>query len=217
MKKLLLALSLCLCLNSFAVQAQETEDENHNGMVHYAIPKTFSPPKMKVLEASEDDLYDGAAIQPLTGQLSENEKLQENSTDLNYTEDNPQRPELLCSDEKLLQEVRDFIYQHVQSKKTNSVLEKRAQTLLVKNLHAFEEIDEKNIENNFEANAALMYLKVNEHREIYRICASRNNQYDAFKNTYLIIYPYINYYKVVVTNLIALPENMADATFLHSW
>lgn len=212
MKKSLWVLSFFVCLYGFAANAHEAED-----MVHYAVPQMKSEPQMKKLDPAEDDLYDGADIKPLSGQLSDAEKLQENSSDLDYIDNTGQMPELPCSDEKLLQEVRDFVYKNVRHRSANSVLEKRSRTLLIKNMHAFEEITEKDLEKNFEANAALIHLKINENREIYKICASRNNKHGDLKNIYLIIYPYINYYKVVVTNLMTTPEKIEDATFLHNW
>ena len=216
MKKSLLALSILIGLICFSAQAQEAIAPAE-GVVHYAVPKIKSQPQMKKLEAAEDTLYDGAEIKPLPGQLSDSEKLAEDSSDLEYVANMTKLPNLPCSDAKLLQEVSEFIYNNVRHRETHSVLEQRSRTLLVKNLHAFEEINEKDLADNFEANAALMYLKVNERRDIHRICASRNNRYGDFKNIYLIIYPYINYYKVVVTNLITLPENMEKATFIHNW
>lgn len=212
MKKSFRVLSLFLYLYGFPALAQEAEV-----MVHYAVPQVQSEPQMKKYDPEENNLNDGTDIKPLSGHLSQAEKLQENSSDLNYIDNEKQMPELSCSDEKLLQEVRDFIFKHVRHRSSNSVLEKRSRTLLIKNMHTFEEITEKDLEKNFEANAALIHLKINENREIYKICASRNNRRGDLQNIYLIIYPYINYYKVVVTNLIVVPEKMDEATFLHNW
>lgn len=212
MKKFFAALSFFICICGFSANAQEAEE-----LVHYAVPKMNSEPQIKKLDAAEDDLYDGADIKPLSGQLSQSEKLQENSSDLDYIDNSVEMPELPCSDARLLQEVRDFVFKNVHHHSATSVLEKRSRTLLIKNMHEFEEITEKELEKNFEANAALMYLKINENREIYKICASRNNRHGDLQNIYLIIYPYINYYKVVVTNLIVVPEKMENATFLHNW
>ena len=123
----------------------------------------------------------------------------------------------MCSDEKLMQQIRKFIFDYEQQKPTNSVREKRARILLVRNLNALQEISEKDLRGNFEASAALVSLKINEKREIHRICASLNNHSQKYADVYAIIYPYINYYKVVVTNLATAPEKIDDATFIFSW
>ena len=44
-----------------------------------------------------------------------------------------------------------------------------------------------------------------------------NNDDKSFKNVDIIIYPFMNYYKVVVTNLLTSPENMEEATFIYNW
>jgi len=168
-------------------------------------------------ENVEDELYDGAEIRPMEKTLSTEEKQQENSSDLDYLDNSTQRPELLCSNERLLQQVKDFIFKFEQKTPTNSVQERRARILLVKNLNPFIEVSEPDIKENFEASAAVINLKINEKREIYRICASKDNESKKYKDTYIIIYPYINYYKIAVTNLAALPENLNDATFIFNW
>ncbi len=162
-----------------------------------------------------DDLNDSAEIRPVERVLSDAERHQENSSDLSYIENETPRPELLCSDENLMMQIKNFIYEFEQQKISTSVQERRARILLVKNLHDFREVTEKDLKGNFEASAAAANLKINEKREIYRICASSDNKSKKFKNTYIIIYPYIDSYKVVITNLLALPEKMDDATFIY--
>lgn len=165
-------------------------------------------------EANENVLPDSAEIKPLTQYMSEAERQQEDSSDLDYIAGETPLPELLCDDENLLQQVKDFIFTSEQKKPTSSVQEKRSRILLINNLHPFQEAAKEDIRGNFEASATVANLRINDKREIHRICVSRNNKSKKFRNTYLIIYPYANHYKVVVTNMILVPEKMDDATFI---
>ncbi len=161
-----------------------------------------------------EELIDDTSIKPLATHLSESEKLQEETSDLSYIADETPRPDLLCDDADLFKQIKDFIFASEQEKTSNSVHEKRARILLVNNLHSFTEVNEEALRGNFEASAALANLKINERREIHRICASYDNKSQKFKNIYVIIYPYAEYYKVVVTNIMLLPEKMDEATFI---
>ena len=78
MKKSFWVLCLLLCLYGFPASAHEED------MVHYAVPQMQSEPQMKKYNPEEDTLDDGTDIKPLSGQLSQAEKLQENSSDLDY-------------------------------------------------------------------------------------------------------------------------------------
>ncbi len=208
MKKFLLVLSICCCI-AFTVPAAEVNESFHE--------EQNTSDTESILQTGESDLYDGAGIRPIEKQLSPEEKLQEDSSDLNYISKEKKQPDLLCSDEKLMQQIRKFIFDYEQQKPTNSVREKRARILLVRNLNALQEVSEKDLRGNFEASAALVSLKINEKREIHRICASLNNHSPKYADVYVIIYPYINYYKVVITNLATTPEKIDDATFIFSW
>jgi len=202
--------SLIICF-VFPACAQEA-----GTLVHYAEPRTENMPEIQTLSAQEDDLYAGAEIVPYNKELSAAEKQQEENSDLEYISAEYQRPELSCA--QIQPRVKEFILQNLQTDNTNSVIEKRRRILLVNNLGDFHDIAEEDIaKNNFETKAALMHLKINERRDIYRICVSNNNTDKQLKDVYAIIYPYINYYKVVVSNLIKIPENLEDATFIYDW
>lgn len=211
-----LVLGICLGFIIFPALAQEAP-EDLSSMVHYNTTMGKNPPVIKTLEPEEDDLYDGAEIRPIERQLSEEEKQEETSSDLDYIRDESKMPDLLCSNESLLKQVRQFIYETEQTKPTTSVPEKRARVLTVNYLNQLQEVTEKDIRNDFNAAAIVASLKINEKREIHRICASMNNKSKKYGNVYVVIYPYINYYKVVVTNLAILPEKMNDATFIFNW
>lgn len=197
--------------------AAETEEFNPADYVEYDhIAEPDSIP-MKKLLPHEDDLYDGAEIKPLVGTLSDAEKMQEENIGFEYDESKPQRPELLCSDESLRKQVGAFIRKYVENRSAKTVPERRAQLLLVNNLQRFEEIAEDKLKNNFEASAVAMHLKMNENREIYRMCLSSNNKSGRFTNIYILIYPFANYYKVAVTNLAEKAEDFDNATFIYNW
>lgn len=195
MKKFLTALSFCFYAVIAAAMAQETAEN------------TMDEPEV---------LSDDTAIKPLETHLSEAEKMQEESSDLNYIADETPRPDLLCDDEDLFRQTKDFIFSSEQKKPTSSVHEKRARILLVNNLHRFHEVDKEALRGHFEASAALANLRINQGREVHRICASLDNKSKKFKDIYLIIYPYLDRYKVIVTNIMLLPEKMDDATFIFN-
>lgn len=184
-------------------------------LVQYDDDKTLYVPAIQELTPEEDDLYDGGEIKPLRGTLSQTEKMQKGGGF--EDDDEPRLPELLCSDEKLRQQVGRFVYDFVNKQPKRTVPGRRSQVLLIKNMNAFQEIKDTDLKKNFEASAALMYLRMNENREIYKICVSKDNDNKNYRNLNIIIYPFLNFYKVVVTNLISAPENMDDATFIYNW
>lgn len=199
--------------NSADVETSE-EAVNSEGLVHYGT-HTTNVPNVKALTAEEDDLYDGSDIKPLRGTLSQAEKTQKGGGF--EDDDEPRLPDLQCSDEKLREQVGKFVYEFSGRQIKNTVPARREQILMIRNMKTFEEVQEADIKKNFEASAALIYLKMNENREIYRICVSKNNSNRNFKDFYIILYPYLNFYKVVVTNLISAPEHMNEATFIYNW
>ena len=226
-------LCLALCLLSFPAfceeneniapaEVQETQETQSEGgdtpemMVHYS--RRSSMPEIKELDEKDDDLYSGAEVLPLNAQLSEEEKQQDLGADLDYIDSEYELPDLSCNNEKLTKNVARFIRDNTDVEE-NSVKSRRSRLLLVKNLHNFEEISENDLSNkdNFKTKAALMYLRINRSQVIHKVCASKNNSFGKYSNVYLILYPYGKYYKVVVTNLITIPENLDEATFIHNW
>lgn len=210
MKKFLTAFIFCFGSLIFAATAQETAENTETALQSDAAENMPA----ENIEPQADELIDDTSVKPLETRLSESEKMQEESSDLNYIADETPRPDLLCEDENLFKQIKDFIFASEQEKPTNSVHEKRSRILLVNNLHPFAEVTQDALRGNFEASAALANLRINENREIHRICASYDNQSKKFKDTYVIIYPYLDRYKVVVTNIMLLPEKMDDATFI---
>jgi len=181
----------------------------------FALP-VYAQESPTVADATDSsELYDGADIKPIERQISDTEKMQETGSDLNYIGNETPRPDLLCADDTLLQRVKDFIYEVEKQKNVVSVPQKRERVLLVENLHPFKEVGEDKVKGNFEAAATLTYLRINGRHEIHRICVSPDNHSKKFKDVYIIIYPYLQHYKVTVTNLVLVPENADDATFIY--
>ncbi|MBP5215191.1 MAG: hypothetical protein J6039_01365 [Alphaproteobacteria bacterium] len=162
------------------------------------------------------DYDEEAEIKPLDIQLSAEEKLQENSTDLNFIENETKLADLPCNDEYLAEKVREFILQNTETAKLRSVTEKRSRLLLVKNLHEFEECDEKEAKEHFETSAALVTLRINQNRQIKHICISRGNSSKKFGDIYILIYQELDHYKVTVTNLIKTQATIDNASFIYS-
>lgn len=169
----------------------------------------------------EDDVFDTSAeIKPLAVRMSESERQQENSSDLDYIEDDFQLPDLPCDSKNLKQQVEGFILNSLKEKSVRSVVQKRERILMVKNMPDFEDVTGQKIDakKDFYAASADAFLRINEHREIKHICKSSNaDAENNFKDVYVIIYPYLNFYKIVVTNLMTSTENLDNATFIYNW
>lgn len=227
MKKYVFGLLFC-CLLSFPAFSEETEDadnaeveqtvqpeENADSLVRYTHYGEM--PEIKELDESEDDLYSDADVKPMEIRISEDEKQQDLNTDLDYVDKEFVLSELSCDNENLTRQVARFIQEHSNVDGT-SVKSQRNRILMIKNLRNFAEVKEDDLsKGNFNTRAALMHLRINENREIYKICESKDNRFGKFSNVYLILYPYFKYYKVVVTNLISIPEKVDDATFIYNW
>jgi len=216
MYRLLAVLGIALFL-SFPVKAAENTDDLST-LVEYDRGMRGEI-NFQELTPEEDDLYDGAEIKPLEKELSATEKQQRTSTDVEFIEKEDELPDLPCTNPGLKKQVEAFIFNNIKEESSNSVLEKRSRVLLVKNMHDFSEISEAELqkEKNFKASAAAAYLKINKKSSITHICSSQNNDFDEFKDIFVIVYPYANYYKVIVTNLIPTPETMDEATFIYNW
>lgn len=173
----------------------------------------------QVENSDADELYMGSEVKPLEKELSEAERKQQNNEDFDTDVEGEKQPEISCGDEKLLRQVENFIYQKINAKETSSVATKRARLLLVRNMNAFTEISEQDIstDRNFNTSATLAYLKINQKRQIYKICRSLNNKSDKFGSIDIVLYPFAQYYKVVVTNLIPSAEKMDEGTFIYNW
>lgn len=203
-----------------AVENDEAETPNDvfEG-IRYGV-HTNEAIEIKELPAQEDDLYDGTEVRPIEKGLSEEEQMQEGSTDLEVISDTEtELPNLSCDDPKLKEQVKTFIYNNLSKVATNSVIEKRSRVLLTKSLQEFKDVTNEEIDGskNFAAASAVAYLRINSEHKISRICRSSGNDSKQFNDLYIIIYPYIRYYKVVVTNLMSSTEQMGDATFVYNW
>ena len=229
MKKIVCLLASCILWN-FPVFAEETEVqnaasvqaeqaqtvENLADLVHYS--NYGKMPEIKELPEEEDDLYSGAEVKPMVAKISEAEKQQDLSTDMDYVDKEFVLPELSCDNDNLRRQVALFIQNNTKSEE-NSVKSRRSRLLMIKNMHSFEEISEEELENNknFKLRAVVAHLRINENREIYKVCESKNNNIGQHDNIYIVIYPYLKYYKVVVTNLMKTAEKIDEVTFMYNW
>lgn len=207
MKNILLILVL-FALNITKAQAQEVSE------------REFTKPEIVPMSAEEDDFYTGSDIVPLTKELSVAESAQENSSDMDIIDESDTPQNLACNDERLKKQVERFIYKHINKKTTNSAIEKRKRLLLVRNMADFTEIneDDERYKKNFNIAATVAYLKINQHRQIHKICRSEhNNAAESLEDIYVAVYPFAGYYKITVANLVSLPEKYDDATFIFSW
>ena len=171
--------------------------------------------KQSIEITDTDAFYAGEEIVPLTKEMSEEEQTGANS----YVLSSQSLPELDCSSPKLKKQVEDFIFEDLNKEGTNSVIEKRARILSVRNLSHFIDVSDEKIDadKDFLAAASLAYLKINRQREIYKVCKSSDNKSNKLKNLYVIIYPYLQYYKVVVANLVITTDDIDNATFIYNW
>ena len=229
MKKIVCLLASCILWN-FPVFAEETEVqnaasvqaeqaqtvENLADLVHYS--NYGKMPEIKELPEEEDDLYSGAEVKPMVAKISEAEKQQDLSTDMDYVDKEFVLPELSCDNDNLRRQVALFIQNNTKAEE-NSVKSRRSRLLMIKNMHSFEEISEEELENNknFKLRAVVAHLRINENREIYKVCESKNNNIGQHDNIYIVIYPYLKYYKVVVTNLMNTAEKIDEVTFMYNW
>lgn len=173
---------------------------------------------------TEDDVLDaGTDIKPLAQHLSASEGQQEDSSDFDYIKEDNEKielPDLPCNDPKLKKQVESFIMNSLRQKEAHSVLEKRKRLLMVRGMPDFEDVTGQKInsEKNFMAASADAYLRINERRTIKHICKSSNPEaMRNFNDVYVIIYPYLNFYKIVVPNLMPSNDALEEATFIYNW
>jgi hypothetical protein len=192
----------------------------HSAQAQEVLEREFTKPESVPISVEEDDLYTGSDVIPLTKELSVEESAQENSSDIDVIDDGDTPQDLACDDERLKKQVERFIYKHINKKTTNSVIEKRKRLLLVRNMADFTEIneDDERYKKNFNIAATVAYLKINQHRQIHKICRSEhNNATESLDDIYVAVYPFAGYYKITVANLVTVPEKYEDATFIFSW
>ena len=169
----------------------------------------------------EDDVFNADTnINELEMQMSEIERQQENRSDLDYIDDELKQPDLPCDSPKLKKQVESFIMNSLNQTSAYSVAERRHRILMVRNLADFEDVSSEKIDGKkyYEAASAAAFLRINQKREIKHICVSKNtNEAEKFKTLYILIYPYLNYYKVVVANLVVSTDRLDDASFIYNW
>ncbi|MCI7420870.1 MAG: hypothetical protein ACI4OE_02560 [Alphaproteobacteria bacterium] len=211
-KKLFTFLTFAAFLLALPLQA----DENS---LHYIEKNGMKIPQAEL--KPEDDAFNAdTAIKPLKKQLSESEQQTKDSSDLEYIDESQELPDLPCDSPKLKRQVKDFILNSLNQTDTHSVAEKRRRILTVRNLSDFTDITDEKLSGSkyFNAAAASAYLRINQKRTIKHVCESKNeNSSKQFQNLHILIYPYLNYYKIVVANLAYSTEAIDKATFIYNW
>ena len=78
---------------------------------------------------------------------------------------------------------------------------------------------EKNLnsKDNYSAASIIAYLKINQDKEIYKICRSLGNDNKKFADLFAVIYRDGAYYQVVVPNMIISTNDIEKATFTYNW
>ena len=81
------------------------------------------------------------------------------------------------------------------------------------------EVKEGDFSSNdvYSAASAVAYMKINEGKEIYKICRSTGNNDQEFADLFAVIYRSGNYYKVVVPNVMISTKDINKATFVYNW
>lgn len=216
MKNFLLCLFLTLFFLFPASAAETDESEKDESFFHFGdfkIKKAGISPEIESLNFSAD-------IAPLEKDMAEDEKAEEKNSGFEQIREPDKMPEIACNLPQLKKQVEDFVYKNLTADPTSSVIEKRRRILAVRNLHDFEDMTEEKIDakKDFSAAAAITYLRINENRQISRICRSSGNKdNEKLERLYAVIYPYTSYYKVVVPNLMTSVENIGEATFIFNW
>lgn len=113
-----------------------------------------------------------------------------------------QNVKVSCNDEKLLQQLRNFLDPYINKKNYSSAINRRRAFLIIKNLKNFEELDLKNINYQEDTLAAdrLVELKINNKfsEEDIKICKASNRFIG--ENIYMIIYKTSDTFKVETIN-----------------
>ncbi len=163
------------------------------------------------------DFDDSSEIKPFTKELSDAEKNKDsNLEDIDYGQ---KLPELLCADENLKKQISNFIYSFSAFEEIGSVIEQRRQHLLVRNIHDFAEVtaDSLNSKDNYLAASIIAFLKINQNKDIYKICRSKGNDSKKFADLFAIIYRDGAYYQIIVPNMIYSTKDIDKATFTYGW
>lgn len=104
-----------------------------------------------------------------------------------------------CQNPRLLQKVLEKIASFYRQNPSNSIIDKRRQTLMLKNLHNFQEVDIASFDpkENFAVSDQIISYKINKglKEEQMRLCRSSYP-----RPIYLLIYPHNNFYTVEIIN-----------------
>lgn len=160
---------------------------------------------------------DSAEIKPLTKELSAAEA--DEASDIDNIDYGQKLPDIHCSDENLKKQIANFVYSFASADGASSVIDQRRQHLLVRNLHDFVSVEAETLtsKDNYSAASIIAFMKINQNKEIYKICRSADNNSKKFADLFAVIYRDGAYYKVVVPNVIVSTKDIDKATFTYNW
>lgn len=213
MKKFLLIVLFSFILSASA-QAEDKLGNQESDFFSFGDFKVKKAPHNEQLDSLNFD----TEIKPLTKEMSTEEK-----SVLNSEFENVYKPEktqeITCDLPQLKKQIKSFVFNHMTDNSESSVIKRRQQILAIRNIHDFADVTDEKIDSkkDFLTASAVAYLKINENRTISRICKSSDNANEKLNGLYAVIYPYADYYKVVIPNLMTSAENIDDATFIFNW
>jgi len=119
-----------------------------------------------------------------------------------------------CNEPQMLEMVTDKIKEHQSSRATGSIIERRAQALMVKNLNNFTELSVEDFDNasNYTVANELVMTKINLRirAEHMRLCKGSGRS-----NIYLLIYPEGEGFRVQILNFVPPTEKGNNFSILY--
>ena len=210
MHKFLLGLCLVGCLSVvFAACLQAAEAEKAKAAAAGETDENWFQPDTD----SDKNIPDGD-ITMITPRPSEiiNSGLAEVSQAAGLIADNSTavaKPE--CDNPRLLQKVLDRIAKFYSETPVNNIIDKRRQTLMLKNLRDFKELDISAFDpkENYDVSDQIIAYKINKgiKQDEMRLCRST-----LPRAIYLLIYPQNNFYTVEIINFPGRPRSQDFTT-----
>lgn len=210
MRKFLLGLCLVACLSvifSASLQAAEVEKAQKTK----AVEPVKLPDNEQWFQADADsnENIPTGDITLVPSRPSEiiNSGLAEVSQSLGLIDDNTvavAKPE--CDNPRLLQKVLERIALFYKQHPVNNIIDNRRQTLMLKNLRDFKEVDIASFEpkENYSVSDQIIAYKINKgiKDKQMRLCRS-----SLPRAIYLLIYPQNNFYTVEIINFPGMPRS----------
>lgn len=121
-----------------------------------------------------------------------------------------------CDNPLLFKKVLQKVMDYAATMSTGSTINKRKKALILANINSFEKVDVKNIspETDLKTANALITIKVNKNidENDFTICKQVDSK---GKPLYLIIYPYMDNFKVHIINLDSYSDDYEKISFTY--